>query len=160
MEERALVVGRNHRDGLDAELSAGAKDAHGDLPAVGYEQLADRHVGSLWTAAVRYRHSMRALGLRLLLSLGANAVAFIICAALLDGFDLGGADFVWAVIIFSLVNWLVPLIVLAAFRRQRAASLGLILLLANAATLLVTDWISGGIDISGTGTLVAATVII
>lgn len=87
-------------------------------------------------------------------------MAFIICAALLDGFDLGGADFVWAVIIFSLVNWLVPLIVLAAFRRQRAASLGLILLLANAATLLVTDWISGGIDISGTGTLVAATVII
>lgn len=103
---------------------------------------------------------MRAFGLRLVLSLGANAVAFIICAALLDGFDLGGADFVRAVIIFSVVNWLVPIIALAALRRQGAASLGLILLLANAVTLLVTDWLSDGIDISGAGTLIVATIII
>ncbi|MDH4103178.1 MAG: phage holin family protein [Thermoleophilia bacterium] len=103
---------------------------------------------------------MRAFGLRLLLALGANAVAFIICAALLDGFDIGGADLVWAVVIFSLVNWLVPIIALTALRRRSAASLGLILLLANAATLLITDWLSDGIDISGAGTLIIATIII
>ncbi len=103
---------------------------------------------------------MRVFGLRLLLALGANAVAFIVCAALLDGFDIGGADLVWAVIIFSVVNWLVPVIALAALRRRGAASLGLILLLANAATLLITDWLSDGIDISGAGTLVIATIII
>jgi len=103
---------------------------------------------------------VRAFGLRLLLALGANAVAFIICAALLDGFDIGGADLVWAVVIFSLVNWLVPIIALTALRRRSAASLGLILLLANAATLLITDWLSDGIDISGAGTLIIATIII
>jgi uncharacterized membrane protein YvlD (DUF360 family) len=103
---------------------------------------------------------VRRFGLRLLLALGANAVALLICAAVLEGFDIGGADFVWAVIIFSLVNWLVPIVALAALRRQGAASLGLILLLANAVTLLVTDWLSDGIDISGAGTLIAATIII
>ena len=103
---------------------------------------------------------MRAFGLRLLLALAANAVAFIICAALLDGFDLGGTQFVVAVVMFSVVNWLVPIIVIGAVRRRSAASIGLILLAANAATLLVTDWLSDGIDISGAGTLVLATIII
>jgi uncharacterized membrane protein YvlD (DUF360 family) len=64
------------------------------------------------------------------------------------------------VIVFSVVNWLVPIIALAALRRQGAASLGLILLLANAVTLLITDWFSDGIDISGAGTLIIATIII
>ena len=102
---------------------------------------------------------MRAFGLRLVLSLAANAVAFVICAALLDGFDITGVQFVTAVIIFSIVNWLVPIIVIGAVRRG-SASLGLVLLFANAATLLVTNWISDGIDIDGAGTLILATIII
>ena len=104
--------------------------------------------------------AVRAFGLRLLLALGANAVAFGICAALLDGFDLSGVELVWAVIIFSVINWLVPVIVLAVIRRPGSASLGLVLLVTNAATLLVTDWLSDGIDISGAGTLILATIII
>lgn len=103
---------------------------------------------------------MRVFGLRLILALAANAIAFVICAALLDGFDITGVQFVTAVVIFSVVNWLVPIVVLGAMRRGSAASLGLILLLANAATLLVTNWISDGIDIDGAGTLIIATIII
>lgn len=102
---------------------------------------------------------MRAFGLRLVLALAANAVAFVICAALLDGFNITGVQFVTAVVIFSVVNWLVPIVVIGAIRRG-SASLGLVLLLANAATLLVTNWLSDGIDIDGVGTLIVATIII
>ena len=79
---------------------------------------------------------------------------------MLDGFDLNTAQFIWAVIIFSIINWLVPIIVFGMIRERRSASLGLILLLANAATLLVTNWLSDGITIDGAGTLVLATIII
>lgn len=103
---------------------------------------------------------MRAFGLRILLNLAATAVAFAICAVLLDGFDLNATQFVWAVIIFSIINWLVPIIVFGILRNGRSASLGLILLLANAATLLVTNWLSDGITIDGAGTLILATIII
>ncbi len=103
---------------------------------------------------------MRAFGLRLVLALAANAIAFVICAALLDGFDITGVEFVTTVVVFSVVNWLVPIVVIGALRRSSAASLGLILLVANAATLLVTNWISDGIDIDGAGTLILATIII
>ena|SRR5215831_13914765 len=103
---------------------------------------------------------MRAFGLRILLSLAATAIAFTLCALLLDGFDLNPTQFVYAVIIFTIVNWLVPLIVLGMIRERRSASLGLILLLANAATLLVTNWLSDGITIDGAGTLILATIII
>lgn len=102
---------------------------------------------------------MRAFGLRLVLAVAANAVAFVICAALLDGFNIEGVEFVTAVIVFSVINWLVPLVVIGMIRRG-TASLGLVLLLANAATLLVTNWISDGIDIDGAGTLILATIII
>ncbi len=103
---------------------------------------------------------MRVFGLRILLSVAATAVAFVICAVLLDGFDLNTAQFIWAVIIFSIINWLVPVIVFGMIRERRSASLGLILLLANAATLLVTNWLSDGITIDGAGTLILATIII
>ena len=103
---------------------------------------------------------MRAFGLRILLSVAATAVAFAICAVLLDGFDLNPTQFIWAVIIFSVINWLVPIIVFGVIRNGRSASLGLILLLANAATLLVTNWLSDGITIDGAGTLILATIII
>lgn len=103
---------------------------------------------------------MRAFGLRILLNLAATAIAFAICAVLLDGFDLNTTQFVYALIIFSVINWLVPIIVLGMIRRERSASLGLILLLANAATLLVTNWLSDGITIDGLGTLVLATIVI
>lgn len=103
---------------------------------------------------------MRAFGLRILLNLAATAVAFAICAALFDGFDLNATQFVYAVVIFSVINWLVPIIVIGMIRRERSASLGLILLFANAATLLVTNWLSDGITIDGLGTLVLATIVI
>jgi uncharacterized membrane protein YvlD (DUF360 family) len=103
---------------------------------------------------------VRAFGLRILLSIAATAIAFVICAVLLDGFDLNATQFIWAVIIFSIVNWLVPIVVFGMIRERRSASLGLILLLANAATLLVTNWLSDGITIDGVGTLILATIII
>ena len=41
--QRRPVVGRDDRDGRDPELAAGAKDADGDLAAVRYQELRDRH---------------------------------------------------------------------------------------------------------------------
>ena len=45
--QRSGVVGSGDRDGRDPELAAGAEDARGDLAAVRYEQLPDRHEAEL-----------------------------------------------------------------------------------------------------------------
>ena len=49
--QRAAVVGRGHGHGRDPELAAGAEDAHGDLAAVGDQELGDRHCRRLGPAS-------------------------------------------------------------------------------------------------------------
>src|SRR5918999_18682 len=51
--ERAAVVGRRDRDGLDAEALARPEDPDGDLTAVRYEELPDRHAASRFSRNAR-----------------------------------------------------------------------------------------------------------
>ena len=70
--QRARVVGRDDRDGAEAELACGAEDAQRDLPAVGHQ-----HLLHALTLAVKRRPAGCALleeRTQALLPLGARAV--------------------------------------------------------------------------------------
>ena len=100
---------------------------------------------------------MRRLGLRVLLSLGASAIGLLLCAILLDDFDISAVAFPFAIMVFGLVNLLVEPAVSAAAKKWAPAAVGVIALVANAITLLITDIVAKGIDVNGVGAFVLGT---
>ncbi|MCJ8191500.1 phage holin family protein [Sphingomicrobium aestuariivivum] len=95
-----------------------------------------------------------------LLSLVANAVGLLAAAAFLDGFSIGGMAFVVAVGIFTLVTIVMgPLILKTALASARYL-VGGIALVTTLVGLLLTEWLSDGIEIDGAVTLVLATLIV
>jgi uncharacterized membrane protein YvlD (DUF360 family) len=97
---------------------------------------------------------------RMLVAVVANAVGLIVAAALLDGFQLNGAGFILAVVIFTVVFALMQPFLVSSLRRRGTSLLGGVALIATFVSLLITDLISDGFDIEGVGTWIAATVIV
>ena len=95
-----------------------------------------------------------------LIALVASAVGLIVASLVLDGFHLNASGFVGAVVIFTLVYILFTPFLASQFRRANSAALGGVALIATLAALIVTDLISDGVNISGIGTWLAATVIV
>ena len=96
------------------------------------------------------------------IALVANAVALIVAAGLLDGMSLNATGFVVAVIVFTVVFALLQPFFVSQLRRGGRSSslLGGVALVATLASLIVTVLATDGLDISGVGTWVAATVIV
>ena len=63
-------------------------------------------------------------------------------------------------IIFTLVYVLFTPFLASQFRRGNSAALGGVALIATLAALIITDLISDGLNISGVGTWIAATVLV
>jgi uncharacterized membrane protein YvlD (DUF360 family) len=99
---------------------------------------------------------VRRLGLRILLSLAASAIGLLVCAVLLDDFEISVEAFPFAVLLFGIVE---PIVVFALVRWMHAA-VGLLALIANGLTLWLTDILSTGINVRGVGTFVLATIVI
>lgn len=95
-----------------------------------------------------------------LIALVASAVGLIVASLVLSGFDLNVSGFIGAVVIFTLVYVLFTPFLASQFRRANSAALGGVALIATLAALIVTDLISDGVNISGLGTWIAATVIV
>src|SRR5262245_45928693 len=95
-----------------------------------------------------------------LVQLIANALGLIVAAWILDDMTLNASGFLIALLIFTGVEIIIqPLIVQTAVRHARALQ-GSSALLASLVALVVTAWISDGLDISGGTTWLLATVII
>lgn len=94
--------------------------------------------------------------IRAFIAVIANAVGLIVAAIVLDGVDLDFTGFIVALVVFTIVFALMQPFLAAQFRRVSA----LAALFATFIALLVTDLISDGLDISGLGTWVTATVIV
>jgi uncharacterized membrane protein YvlD (DUF360 family) len=103
---------------------------------------------------------VRRLGLRILLSLAASAIGLLVCAVLLDDFEISVEAFPFAVLLFGIANTIVEPIVAFALVRWMHAAVGLLALIANAFTLWLTDILSTGINVRGVGTFVLATIVI
>jgi putative membrane protein len=93
-------------------------------------------------------------------ALAANAVGLIVAAAVLDKMQLDVGGFIVAVLIFTVVYALMLPFLGAQLRGRAPSALGGVALIATVIALIVTDLASDGLDISGLGTWIAATVIV
>ena len=99
---------------------------------------------------------------RLLISLAGNAVGLIVAASVLSGMTLSVTGFVVDLIIFTIALALLTPFLASMLRRNRAnaSAMGGISLIGTFVALLITDILSDGLNISGIGTWIAATVIV
>jgi uncharacterized membrane protein YvlD (DUF360 family) len=90
----------------------------------------------------------------------ANAIGLIVAAAVLDDMSLTAAAFVTDVAIFTAVEAVAQPFVQKTAMKNSAALVGSSALIASLVALVVTSWLSDGLQISGALTWVLATVII
>jgi putative membrane protein len=102
---------------------------------------------------------VRAL-LSVLVLLIANALGLILADVLLDDVTINASGFMIALLIFTGIEIVIqPLIIQLAMRHARALS-GSSALLASFVALVVTAWISDGLQIHGATAWLLATVIV
>ena len=94
--------------------------------------------------------------------LAGNAVGLIVASLVLDDFEINATGFIVALIIFTVVVALMTPFLASTFRRNQSASaaLGGVSLISTFVALVITDVFSDGVEISGIGTWIAATVIV
>jgi uncharacterized membrane protein YvlD (DUF360 family) len=97
---------------------------------------------------------------RTLVGLLANALGLVVAAAFLDGMRLDVTGLLVAVLVFTVIYALMLPFLASQFRRGGSSALGGVALIATLVSLIVTTLVTDGLDISGIGTWIAATVIV
>ncbi len=103
---------------------------------------------------------MKRRATRVGLTLAGNAIGLILAAVLLNDMTLDGVAFVVALVIFTVLTVVLDPLVHRLAGRFVEPLAGASALIATAASLLLTSWISDGLSISGAATWVLATVIV
>ena len=102
--------------------------------------------------------------IRLLISgavhLGANAIGLLVAALVLSGMSIDGAAFLFAVILFTLIEVIAQPLIMKIAVKNINALVGGVALVTTFLGLLITDLISDGLSIDGALTWVLATVIV
>jgi hypothetical protein len=97
----------------------------------------------------------------LLIYLAAAAIGLAVAALVLSGVSLTASGFLVAIIIFAVLQALfLPFIGAMADKRDSVLLGGAAGLIATFAALVVTTLVSDGVDISGIGTWIVATLIV
>jgi uncharacterized membrane protein YvlD (DUF360 family) len=91
-----------------------------------------------------------------------NAVGLIIASLVFDGFEIDVTGFVLSLIIFTIAAALLTPFLESTLRRNQStsAAVGGVALISTFVALLITDVFSDGLDISGVGTWIGATVVV
>ncbi|QRZ15122.1 phage holin family protein [Paracoccus methylovorus] len=96
----------------------------------------------------------------IVIELAASAVGLLAAAWLLPDFTLSISGFLWAIGVFTAARLiLAPLIFKLSFQHARALTGG-IALVTTFAGLLVTTWLTDGLQINGVSTWIIATLIV
>ena len=96
----------------------------------------------------------------IVIELVASAVGLVVAAWLLPDFVLRTSGFLWAIGVFTAARLiLAPLIFKLSFKHARALTGG-IALVTTFVGLIVTTWLSSGLQISGASTWIIATLIV
>ena len=90
----------------------------------------------------------------------ANAVGLIVAAWVLEGMTITGPAFVIAVVIFTAVEVVTDPLVTRVATRSVPALRGGVALVTTFLGLLITTWLSSGLQISGVSTWLLATLIV
>jgi len=94
------------------------------------------------------------------LELLANAVGMLVAAWILDGFSMTTTGFVIAVLIFSVLKFILDPLVLKLSIQYVPALRGGIALVTTLVSLIITSWITDDLQIEGLDTWVLATLIV
>lgn len=97
---------------------------------------------------------------RMVLAIFANAVGLIAASLLLDGFKLNASGFFTAVLIFSVCTLILGPFMVSVALRNIPALMGGIALVTTLVSLIITDIISKGLNISGASAWVIGTLIV
>lgn len=97
---------------------------------------------------------------RIALEILANAVGLLVAAWLLDGFSMDTTGFVVAVLIFSVVKFVLDPLILKMSIQYVPALRGGIALATTLVSLIITSWITDGLQIEGLDTWILATLIV
>ncbi len=98
--------------------------------------------------------------IRVGIQLLANAVGLIVAAWILEGMTITGLAFVIAVVIFTAVEVVADPLVTKIAIRSVPALRGGVALVTTFLGLLITTWLSSGLQISGVSTWLLATLIV
>jgi cytochrome c biogenesis factor len=102
------------------------------------------------------------LVVRTVIVLLGNAVGLIVCSLALDDFEINATGFIVSLLIFTVAVALMTPFLSSVMQRNRStsAALGGVALISTFVALVITDLLSDGLEISGVGTWIAATVIV
>lgn len=91
-----------------------------------------------------------------------NAVGLIVASLVFDDFEINATGFIVSLIVFTIATALLTPFLASMLSRNRAnsAALGGVALISTFAALVVTEIFSDGLDISGIGTWIGATVVV
>jgi hypothetical protein len=91
-----------------------------------------------------------------------NAVGLIVASLVLDDFHINATGFIVSLVIFTIAVALMTPFLSSVMQRNRStsAALGGVSLISTFVALVITELVSDGLDISGVGTWIAATVIV
>jgi len=98
--------------------------------------------------------------IRIGIHLLANAIGLIVAAWILEGMTITGAAFVIAVVIFTSVEVIADPLVTKIAIRSLPALRGGVALVTTFLGLLITTWLSSGLQIDGAKTWVLATLVV
>ena len=98
--------------------------------------------------------------IRIGIHLLANAIGLIVAAWILEGMTITGAAFVIAVVIFTAVEVIADPLVTKIAIRSVPALRGGVALVTTFLGLLITTWLSSGLQIDGAKTWVLATLVV
>ena len=98
--------------------------------------------------------------IRIGLSLAGNAIGLLVASLLLDKMDVSGAAFLIAVVIFTVLTAVIEPLIAKLTSSKAEALEGASALITTLLALIITALISDGLDISGAGTWILATVIV
>ena len=97
---------------------------------------------------------------QIVVEIAANAVGLLVAKWLLPGFVITPSGFLWVILIFTAARFiLAPLIFKLSFKYVRALTGG-IALVTTFVGLLVTTWLTDGLQITGFSTWVIATLVV
>lgn len=95
-----------------------------------------------------------------LLSLGANAIALILCSLIFSGFRLSIDGFVISLVVFAVLSAFFTWIVLKFLLRNAGSVVALTGLISTFLALLVTTLLTSGLTIDGVSTWILSTLLI
>jgi putative membrane protein len=98
--------------------------------------------------------------IRVGLALVGNAIGLLVASLLLDDMDVSGAAFLIAVVIFTVLTAVIEPVIVKLTSSKAEVLEGASALITTLLALVITAWISDGLDISGAGTWILATVIV